>query len=210
MLSSRPPDSDSEEGQLEFSAKCRTFSTKCYTNNTSFFPHSLYSYSESQQPSKDKEPLQRNSTLTMWTTQGHRWHHHFLSTREGFFFYIFSIHIKTSILEINTSLQVLHKHPKKTIYKSYIQLLHHFQHFQQSSLSQVWTSIAGKAVCQLQIIIIHLNTLSTTKCLYQILFCRSEKLMRNVQKNHCQAWSMAPLSWDHTITLKSAQKQSEE
>lgn len=42
MLSSKPPDSDSEEGQLEFSAKCRTFSTECYTNNTSFFPHSMF------------------------------------------------------------------------------------------------------------------------------------------------------------------------
>lgn len=97
MLSWKPPSSDSKEGQLEFSLKCIKFSTKCYTNKISFFPPCLYSYSNLKASNHEKKTRNLCRETLHWltdtlTTQGHHWHHHFLSTREDFFC-IFSIHI---------------------------------------------------------------------------------------------------------------------
>lgn len=122
MLSWKPPGSDSKEGQLEFSLKCIKFSTKCYTNK--FLPCCLYSYSNLKASNYEKTRSLCRETLH-WltdtlTTQGHHWHHHFLSTGKVFSLLFSAFTYNLQIWQINTCLRVLHKHPKE----NYLQIIH--------------------------------------------------------------------------------------
>lgn len=95
------------------------------TRITFIFSHCLYTCSNVKASNHEKKTrnLCRDTLHWLtdtWTRQGHHWHHHFLSTREDFFFLFSAFTYKLQILQINTCLRALHKHPKE----NYLQIIH--------------------------------------------------------------------------------------